>query len=49
MAIYDRWGGEIIKANKNILWDGNGYPSGTYSFIILVENKKYIKNITLIR
>ena len=49
MAIYDRWGKKIIEASDNILWDGEGYPSGVYSLIVLVENKKYIKNITLIR
>ena len=49
MAIYDRWGKKIIEASDNILWDGEDYPSGIYSLIVLVENKKYIKNITLIR
>ena len=49
MAIYDRWGKQIIEANNNILWDGKNYPSGIYSIIVLVENEKYIKNITLIR
>tara|TARA_Y100000034_G_C6815059_1_gene366600 strand:- start:130 stop:657 length:528 start_codon:yes stop_codon:yes gene_type:complete len=49
MAIYNRWGEKIIEANNNILWDGGDYPVGVYSLIILVENEKYIKNITLIR
>ena len=49
MAIYDRWGRQIVEANNNILWDGENYPSGIYSIIVLVENEKYIKNITLIR
>ena len=49
MAIFDRWGKKIIEANNNILWSGDNYPSGIYSIIVLVENEKYIKNITLIR
>jgi len=49
MAIYDRWGKKIIEADSNILWSGENYPSGIYSIIVLVENKKYIKNITLIK
>ena len=49
MAIYDRWGKQIVESNSNILWDGNNYPSGVYSIIVLVENEKHIKNITLIR
>jgi len=49
MAIYDRWGKQIIEANSNIIWDGGDYTSGIYSIIVLVENKKYIQNITLIR
>ena len=49
MAIYDRWGGQIIESNSNILWGGDDYPSGVYSIVVLVENEKHIKNITLIR
>ena len=49
IAIFDRWGKKIIEANNNILWSGDNYPSGIYSIIVLVENEKYIKNITLIR
>ena len=49
MAIFDRWGKKIIEANNNTLWSGDNYPSGIYSIIVLVENEKYIKNITLIR
>ena len=49
MAIYNRWGEKLIEANNKILWSGNNYPSGVYSLIVYVENKKYIKNITLIR
>jgi len=49
MAIYNRWGEKLIEANNKILWSGNNYPSGIYSLIVYVENKKYIKNITLIR
>ena len=49
MAIYDRWGKKIIESNNNILWTGENYPSGIYSIIVLVENKKYVKNITLIK
>jgi len=49
MAIYDRWGGKIVEANNNILWTGEDYPSGVYGIVVLVENKKYIRSITLIR
>ena len=49
MAIYDRWGGKIIEADTNILWDGNNCPSGVYSLVVLVNNKRYVKNIILIR
>tara|TARA_R100000808_G_scaffold14325_1_gene33896 strand:- start:1264 stop:1788 length:525 start_codon:yes stop_codon:yes gene_type:complete len=49
MAIYDRWGKQIIESNTNIIWTGDDYPSGVYSIIVLVENKKYIKNIMLVR
>ena len=49
MAIYNRWGGRIIEANTNILWDGNNYPNGVYSLVVLVNNQRYVKNIILIR
>jgi len=49
MAIYDRWGGKIIEANGNILWDGSNCPSGIYGLVILVNNQRYAKNIILIR
>tara|TARA_R110002167_G_scaffold12329_1_gene52464 strand:+ start:206 stop:730 length:525 start_codon:yes stop_codon:yes gene_type:complete len=49
MAIYDRWGGKIIEADANILWDGNNCPSGIYGLVILVNNQRYVKNIILIR
>ena len=49
IAIYDRWGGKIIEADTNILWDGNNCPSGVYSLVVLVNNKRYVKNIILIR
>ena len=49
MVIYDRWGGRIIEANNNILWDGNNCPNGVYSIVVFIGNKKHVKNITLIR
>jgi len=49
MAIFNRWGEKIKESNTNIVWNGENCASGVYSLVVLVENKKYIKNITLIR
>ena len=49
LAIYNRWGTRIFEANSNTLWDGENCPSGVYAIVVLVDNKRFAKFITLIR
>ena len=49
LAIYNRWGTRIFEANSNIPWNGESCPSGVYAIVVLVDNKRFVKFITLIR
>ena len=49
LAIYNRWGTRIFEANSNTPWDGENCPSGVYAIVVLVDDKRFVKFITLIR
>jgi len=55
MEIFNRWGNKLFETtNINIGWDGFGYPSGTYYYIIFAKTfnekeYKYNGSLTLVR
>ena len=49
LTIFDRWGNKILEEDKYIRWDGGNHPIGIYTIVVLTKDKKYVKNISLVK
>ncbi|WP_234733877.1 gliding motility-associated C-terminal domain-containing protein [Tellurirhabdus bombi] len=50
IEIYNRWGRVVYSStNRDFVWDGTGYSSGQYFYLIDYSKRQYKGQITLIR
>ena len=49
LSIYNRWGERIFEADSNLPWNGKDCPDGVYGVSVLIDNKRFVRPLTLIR